>query len=174
MKRIITYITLIIIFTTLGFLGLFNQPKEVPSKDILNNTYYLFNTNTGEYESMMITKDVIVSNVSNLDLNNCSNYTYNDKTRIVKLNCGRAFTILSGTTDTLALNMSEKTYYFYKDKENTCIKEVNSYLKERYNRLRIYKWRKTKKRLAILYNYNKHRKLLWPRKYNKHKQIHRI
>ena len=62
MKRIITYITLIIIFTTLGFLGLFNQPKEVPSKDILNNTYYLFNTNTGEYESMMITKDVIVSN----------------------------------------------------------------------------------------------------------------
>lgn len=130
MKRIITYITLIIIFTTLGFLGLFNQPKEVPSKDILNNTYYLFNTNTGEYESMMITKDVIVSNVFNLELNNCSNYTYNDKTRIVKLNCGRAFTILSGTTDTLALNMSDKTYYFYKDKENTFIKEFNSYFKE--------------------------------------------
>ena len=127
MKRIIIYITLIILFTTLGFVGLFNQPKEVPTSDILNNTYYLYNTTTGEYESIMITKDVVVSNIKDLQDNNCSNYTYNEKNRILKLNCNKAFSIISATTDNLAINMNKTTYYFYKDKDNTFIKEFNSY-----------------------------------------------
>lgn len=127
MKRIITYITLIIIFTSLGFIGLFNQPKEVPSNEILNNTYYLYNTTTGEYDSIMITKDVVVSTLEELKEANCSNYTYNESTRIIKLNCNKAFQITSGTTENLAINLSSKTYYFYKDKDNTFIKEFNSY-----------------------------------------------
>ena len=39
MKRVIVYIVLIIIFTSLGLYGFFNKPKELPPKAILGNNY---------------------------------------------------------------------------------------------------------------------------------------
>ena len=59
MKRVIVYIVLIIIFTSLGLYGFFNKPKELPPKAILGNTYYSFNKNNGDYDEIKIDENKV-------------------------------------------------------------------------------------------------------------------
>ena len=69
MKRIIIYATLIILFIFLGITGYKNQPKELPSSEIINNTYYMFNKTTGLYDSLNISNNKVTYKGSTLKIN---------------------------------------------------------------------------------------------------------
>lgn len=123
MKRIIIYITLIILFIFLGITGYKNQPKELPSSEIINNTYYMFNKTTGLYDSLNISSNKVTYKGSTLKINDCSTYSYTPTNSILKLDCGSAFTITASSKELLGIKMSENNYYFFKDKDSSLNKE---------------------------------------------------
>lgn len=123
MKRIIAYIVLIFISTTLGIIGLKYEKIELPSVEILNTTYYKFNTLTGDYETLKITENSFEYVGEQFNLTSCKTYTYKEDTGIMKLNCGSAITIMAHTDDTLMINISGTNYYFSKNQYNTFNKE---------------------------------------------------
>lgn len=123
MKRIIIYTTLIILFIFLGITGYKNQPKELPSSEIINNTYYMFNKTTGLYDSLNISSNKVTYKGSTLKINDCSTYSYTPTNSILKLDCGSAFTITASSKELLGIKMSENNYYFFKDKESSLNKE---------------------------------------------------
>lgn len=119
MKRIIVYVTLIIIFMVLGIIGFMNQPTDLPSTEILNTKYYMFNGLTGEYEELELTENEINYKGSVLGLDNtCKNYEYNKQTKIIKLDCRKAFKI-SLQNEVLIININDINYNFYTDKERS-------------------------------------------------------
>ncbi len=128
MKRIISYISLIIVFTILGVIGLLNKPSDTPDK-ILNTTYYKYNTITGEYESIRLNEKEITYNGNLLDLDKCNNYTYNKKTNILKLNCGKAIKLVSTDDESITLNINNEDYSYYKTEEDSYNKEFLDYFK---------------------------------------------
>lgn len=130
MKRIIAYIVLIIISTTLGIIGLKYEKVELPPEDILNKTYYKFNTLTGDYESLKITNNSFEYVGEEFDLNNCNKYTYEEITGNMNLDCGTKLTIMANTDDVLMININNNNYYLYKNKENSFDKEFITTFKE--------------------------------------------
>lgn len=123
MKRIIIYTTLIILFIFLGITGYKNQPKELPSNEIINNTYYMFNKTTGLYDSLNISSNKVTYKGSTLKINDCSTYSYTPTNSILKLDCGSAFTITASSKELLGIKIDENNYYFFKDKDSSLNKE---------------------------------------------------
>lgn len=119
MKRIIIYITLILVFTFLGIIGIRNQPKDLPDNDILNKELYLYNINTGIYETLKITPKSINYVGSSLDLTNCKTYTYNAGTSIIKLDCNKAIRIIGKVNNSYVFKINNKNIFFYDKKENS-------------------------------------------------------
>lgn len=117
--RIIIYIFLILTFLILGIIGYINKPLDVPDPKILNINYYKYNTNTGNYEEIKLTENELYYNGELFDLNNCKNYTYNDETGIIKLDCRKAFRIVGFTEEALVININKENQYFYKEKEKS-------------------------------------------------------
>ena len=107
MKRIIIYIVFIIIFTSLGFIGLTYEKVDSPSENILNNTFYKYNTSSGLYESIKFNSKIVSYNGEELDLKGCDTYSYTAVSSIVKFTCGRAFRIIADTNEVLAISMNE-------------------------------------------------------------------
>ncbi len=129
MKRIIVYILLIIAFTSLGAVGLLNQPEDTVDKSILNNIYYKYNNVTGNYETVEIKEKEIIYTGTILDTKDCSNYTFNKDTNIIKLSCGRAISIAGFTEDLLVLTINNQNEYYYKNNEDSFNKEFQNYFK---------------------------------------------
>lgn len=129
MKRIITYIILIIVFTTLGIIGLKNQPVDLPDKDILNQELYLYNINTGEYETLKITKQELSYKGTRLDLQTCKTYTYNKGTSILKLDCNKAIRIIGKVNDSYVFKINNENVFLYNEKE----KSFNGEFQRQYN-----------------------------------------
>lgn len=119
MKRIVAYITLILILITLGTLGYMNRPLARPKDEIIGVTYYRYNTNTNNYDEFMINKNEISYTGTDYDLESCKSYTYNPDTSIIKLDCGKAFRIGGETKDGIIIDMEEKRSLFYSKKESS-------------------------------------------------------
>lgn len=115
MKRIITYIILILIFIFLGYIGMTNQPVELPSETILGVSYYKYNVTTGEFSSITFDENRVLFIGSDISLSGCSSYTYQESTGIVKMDCGRAFRLIIPAEGVIVLNIDNTNYYFYKD-----------------------------------------------------------
>ncbi len=135
MKRTIIYILLIIFFTLLGFIGLKNQPLDLPDKDILDVELFRYNIKTGKYEILKITKEKIEYDGTSLDFNNCNNYTYNLATGILKLDCGKAFRIIGKVNNSVVFKIDNENVFFYPNKEDSYNGEFQRYFqttKENY------------------------------------------
>lgn len=133
MKRIIAYITLIIAFITLGVLGFLNRPQERPSSEILGVTYYRYNPNTNTYDEFMITNEEISYTGTDYNLDGCKNYTYSSKTNIIKLDCGKAFSIEGESKTGIKLKEGDTSKFFYSEKENSYSYEFQKYFKTTEN-----------------------------------------
>lgn len=116
MKRIIGYISLIIIFLALGILGLLNR-KETLNKEILDKDYYRYNSNNGTYEKIKLTKDNLSYDGTDLGLNTCKKYEYNKETNTITLDCGKNLRVISSSQDILVLEIEENKYIFNTNKE---------------------------------------------------------
>lgn len=119
MKRIIIYILLIISFTSLGIIGLKNQPIDLPEKELLNKELYLFNTKTGDYEILKITSDKFEYTGESLDLNNCKKYEYNSGTGILKLDCNKAIRIVGKVGNSYVFKVNNNNVFFYFTKSDS-------------------------------------------------------
>ena len=119
MKRIITYIILIIISITLGIIGLKNQPLYLPTNEILNKDLYMFNSNTGTYEKLKITKAGIEYKNSSFDFDNCNKYTYNSNTGIFKLDCNKAFRYIGKVNSSYVFKINDKNVFYYETQEES-------------------------------------------------------
>ena len=117
--RIIIYITLIIITTTLGIIGYINKPLSHPSEQILNIDYYKYNTQTGNYDEITIKENKINYSGESLELNECKKYKFTETTNILKLDCNKAFRIVGFTEEALVINMNDENHYFYKEQEKS-------------------------------------------------------
>lgn len=124
MKRIILYITLIIVFITLGYIGMTNQPVEYPSSDILGSTFYKYNENTENYEEITITTDSVKYKGELLDLNGCYSYKYQKSTGIFKMDCGRAFRLIEYGNGIIGID--NNTNLYFKDKAASFAKEFQN------------------------------------------------
>lgn len=118
-NRTMAYISLIIIFTTLGIIGYKNKPHNTPKKEILNTTYYKYNTEIGTYEELKINEKDIYYKGETLNLNSCKNYEYDKKTETLKLDCNKSFKIISSLDDMLVIEINNQNNYLYKDKEKS-------------------------------------------------------
>ena len=135
MKRVIIYILLIIFFTLLGFVGLNNQPLDLPDKDILDVELFRYNIKTGKYEILKITKEKIEYDGTYLDFSNCNKYTYNSTTGILKLDCGKAFRIIGKVNNSIVFKIDNENVFFYHKKEDSYNGEFQRYFqttKENY------------------------------------------
>lgn len=144
MKRIIAYIVFIIIFTSLGFIGLNYKKLDLPSENILNSTFYKYNTSSGLYESIKLDSKKVTYIGEELDLKGCSSYNYTSVSSIVKFTCGRAFRIIADTNEVLAINMNDNNYYFFKNKENSFEYEFNKQFGMTYSEYKSNKLNKEK------------------------------
>lgn len=117
--RILIYTLLIIIFATLGIIGLMNKPSDKPNQEILNTIYYKYNTTTGEYDELKLTEEAIEYKGEILNLKSCKEYTYTEETGIIKLDCNKAFRIIGHTEEVLVINMDKENHYYYKTKEKS-------------------------------------------------------
>lgn len=144
MKRIIIYIVFIIIFTSLGFIGLTYEKVDSPSENILNNTFYKYNTSSGLYESIKFNSKIVSYNGEELDLKGCDTYSYIAVSSIVKFTCGRAFRIIADTNEVLAISMNENNYYFFSTKENSFEYEFKKQFGSTYSEYKSNKLNKEK------------------------------
>lgn len=124
MKRIITYVVLILICLSLGILGLLNKDgittkSDIPNNDILNKTFYRYSGLTGEYEELTLTNKTITYNGSDLDINTCKTYTYTKATELFKLDCKKEFRLVGYVDETLAIKYNNNNYFFSVDKEKS-------------------------------------------------------
>ncbi len=119
MKRIITYVVLIITLIALGIIGYINKPLARPKEEILGITYYRYNDTTGNYDEFMIDKEKIKYTGSDYDLEGCEKYTYDPNTSIIKLDCNKAFRIGGETKQGIIIDMEEKRNFYYPKKENS-------------------------------------------------------
>ena len=128
MKRIITYIILILTFMSLGFIGLLNKDKkieEVPPKEILDNTYYRYNYITDSYETLTIKAKEFTYIGDIIDLSSCDNYTYSNNE--FKFSCGTNIKLGATSDIGLILKINENNYFFYKDTADSYKKEFSTY-----------------------------------------------
>jgi len=112
MKRIISYVVLIIIFTSLGVIGILNKKSETVNENILNKEFYKYNKESGEHEILKFEITKLNYNGSSLDLNNCDSYKYNKVTNIINT-CNKSIRIVSSSDEQLVLNINNKNHYFY-------------------------------------------------------------
>ena len=118
MKRIITYSLLIIIFTSLGIIGMNYEVKELPNSEILNKEFYKFDKTNSNYEVIEMLPDKI--NYTGDTLNNsCKNYTYNAVDKTLKLDCGQVIEIVLENSDVMVLKINDETNYYFTDKEKS-------------------------------------------------------
>ena len=118
MKRIITYSLLIIIFTSLGIIGMNYEVKELPNSEILNKEFYKFDKTNSNYEVIEMLPDKI--NYTGDALNNsCKNYTYNGVDKTLKLDCGQVIEIVLENSDVMVLKINDETNYYFSDKEKS-------------------------------------------------------
>lgn len=144
MKRIIVYVVLIIVFTSLGVFGYYNKPVDLPEEAILNKTFYRYNASTGEYETVLISNSKIDYAGTSLDLKGCSSYSYDSNTGIVKMDCSKAFRLIVANEDLIVFNIDNIMAYFYLNKDNSYNKEftslynvsVNNYIEDTISYLR--------------------------------------
>ena len=127
MKRLITYIFLILLFSSLGYIGLINQPVDYLNFDVIDNTYYKYNIKENTYEEIKVSKETIDYKGNSFNLNGCSKYKYNQDTRIIKMDCGRAFRVTGQSKEYLVLNINNQNYYFFNEKEKSYSQEFNAY-----------------------------------------------
>ena len=144
MKRIIMYTVFIIIFTLLGFVGLNYEKVDLPSENILNRTFYKYNTSSGLYESIKFDSKNVSYTGEELDLKGCNTYSYTAVSSIVKFTCGRAFRIIADTNEVLAINMNENNYYFFSNKENSFEYEFKKQFGSTYSEYKSNKLNKEK------------------------------
>ena len=126
MKRIILYVTLIIAFCLMGYIGMTNQPVELPNESILGVTYYKYNKENGEYDSIIFNKESIDYKGNEISLNGCGTYNYQQSTGIIKMDCGRAFRLIIPDENMIGVNIDGNNYYFYKNKEESFAREFQS------------------------------------------------
>ena len=126
MKRIIIYSVLIVVNLGLGIYGMSNKVLEYPSDKILGYTLYKYNAVNGEYDTLIINKESIKYSGNDFDLSNCKKYTYTEETNIVKMDCGKAFRLISPNDSLVAIGINNENYYFYKYKEDTYLREFNN------------------------------------------------
>lgn len=119
MKRIIIYSILIITFITLGIIGIKNKKVDLPDKSLLNKELYYFNSDTGEYETIKITSNNIEYKGNLMNFNNCSKYTYNSSTGIIKMDCNLAFRYISVIGNAFVFKINDKNIFFYQTKEES-------------------------------------------------------
>lgn len=118
MKRIITYSLLIIIFTSLGIIGMNYEVKELPNSEILNKEFYKFDKTNSNYEVIEMLPDKI--NYTGDALNNsCKNYTYNGVDKTLKLDCGQVIEIVLENSDVMVLKINDETNYYFSNKEKS-------------------------------------------------------
>ena len=129
MKRIIGYILLILIFTTLGIIGYLKQPIERPDQEILGTTYYRYNPNTNNYEEFKITNDQIDYKGTEYDISKCSKYEYFKDPGLIKLDCGKSIIISGESKEGLMLEIDKVRTFFYSNKEHSYNYEFQKYFK---------------------------------------------
>lgn len=117
--RVLVYIILIIIFSSLGIIGFLNKPSDVPSEEVLNTNYYKYDALRGNYDELKITNKAVEYKGEILDLTSCKTYTYTEETGILKLDCKKAFRIVGHTDEVVVINMNQENHYFYKSKEKS-------------------------------------------------------
>ena len=118
MKRIITYSLLIIIFTSLGIIGMNYEVKELPNSEILNKEFYKFDKTNSNYEVIEMLPDKIKYTGDALN-NSCKNYTYNGVDKTLKLDCGQVIEIVLENSDVMVLKINDETNYYFTDKEKS-------------------------------------------------------
>lgn len=119
MKRIIGYISLIIIFITLGIIGFLNTTPDLLNENIINTNLYRFDVANGAYDELRLTENKISYIGTELDLDNCKTYKYNEKTNIITLDCDKSLKVISQTNDILTLDINNTNYTFFKEKEES-------------------------------------------------------
>ena len=124
-KRIIIYILLIIILTSLGIIGLKNQPSDKIEESILNKEYFRYNTNKGTHDKIKISEKTIEYEGDKINLKNCKNYKYTEATGIIKFDCNKEIRLITYNkeNEAIIINTNEENLYFYLDKEKSLLSE---------------------------------------------------
>ncbi len=127
MKRILTYSILIIIFASLGIVGLTHEPTvETPKLDIINNTYYKYDYETNTFETLNFKEKEIVYEGSSLGIDNCKAYTYDTENKNINFTCGKTLKLVVTSDIGLVINKDNQNYYFYKNETDSYKKEFNT------------------------------------------------
>ena len=104
-------------------------------KDIQDITWYRYNFNNGLYETLYINNGTIkyfkptsTNNTNSLD--NCTNYTYNKKSKVFKLNCDKEIKILDYDDNYLSIDFDGKNEKFFNNIEETLNNEFEAYFQK--------------------------------------------
>jgi len=119
-------LSIILIFSLISLLIFLYLKNVTPINQIAYKEWYRYNNKSGSYETFFINNDTIILKGNDL-YSNCSKYSYNEKTKIIKLNCDQEIKILNFNNNQLNVNINNEELSFFNSIEQSYNYEFNKY-----------------------------------------------
>lgn len=131
-KKIYTIILIMIVLIIMSISYYNKYYYATIDKSIMDNKWYKYNPLTGYYDTISFEEDSFVynTNYKDNDYQNCTNYVYDKKNKILNLNCNKKIKINSISKNKLELTLDSKKVYFYSNIEDTMNYEFENYYKK--------------------------------------------